>query len=269
MSKNDNRSLDDTAIWVSRKEALLDIAKDILPEENDVQVPNKLKKPLEELTDAMSEDVVPYDQGLEEPFQFEYERQQRETCRRLLKLLMQFTKGTAAFLESSDSSIGGYSPRYLWRVLLNEASTDLRTIQAAVQQRTLIGDSPNFQAKNLFRADIVSEHALGQAVENRFLQQTPIITYLKEDISIRPVPYAEVMLIGIAYATMLEPVKSDEAEVSFRTVSRDLLAIPHEVGHHLYWKGHMPGKKRLVYEQLQKRLNAVQNFRYQSNSMPI
>ena len=254
MSKNDNRSLDDTTIWVSRKEALLDIAKDILSEENNVQIPNKLKKPLEELKEAMNEDVVPYDQELEEPFRFEYEQQQRETCRHLLELLMQFIEDTAAFLERSGDNIGDYSSRYVWRQLLNEASTDLRIIQAAVQQRTPVEDRPNFQAQNLFMADIISEHALGQAVENRFLHQTPIITYLKEDISIRPVPYAEVMLISIAYATMLEPVTSDEAEVSFRKVSRDLLAIPHEVGHHLYWKGHMPGKKRSVYKQLQKRL---------------
>jgi hypothetical protein len=77
---------------------------------------------------------------------------------------------------------------------------------------------------------------------------------MKEDISIRPVPYADIILIGIAYATMLEPVKKNDAELSFRKVSRDLLAIPHEIGHHLYWRGHMPGKQQSVYKNLQKRL---------------
>ena len=258
MSMNDRISFDDTAIWVNRKAALISIAEDILPKEEDVQIPdelNKLPEDLKEnLKEALKEDGVPYGQRLERLFQLEYERRQREICRRQLNLLMQFTEDAAAFLERSDDNIGSYSSRYLWRMLLNEASTDLQIIQAAVQQRTLVGDSPNSQAQNLFMADIISEHALGQAVENRFLKQTPIITYLKEDISVRPVPYAEVMLISIAYATMLEPINSDEAEVSFRKVSRDLLAIPHEVGHHLFWKGQMPGKNRSVYRHLQKRL---------------
>jgi hypothetical protein len=44
----------------------------------------------------------------------------------------------------------------------------------------------------------------------------------------------------------------------FQTVSRDLLAIPHEIGHHLFWKGQMPGKKRTIYKHMQKQLKRAQ-----------
>ena len=113
MSMNDRISFDDTAIWVNRKAALISIAEDILPKEEDVQIPvemNNLAEDLKEnLKEALKEDGVPYGQRLERLFQLEYERRQREICRRQLNLLMQFTEDAAAFLERSEAKIEGYS----------------------------------------------------------------------------------------------------------------------------------------------------------------
>jgi len=137
--------------------------------------------------------------------QLRYEQRQRIVCGRLLDRLIQFTNNAATFLEGSGDNIGEYSRRYLWRVLLSKASTDLLRIQAAVQQRSpgeeyqLYGE---VSRKTLIKADIIAEHALEQAVENGFLVQTPIFTFLKENISIREVPYANVVMIGVALASM-------------------------------------------------------------------
>jgi hypothetical protein len=259
MNKKDETSSTERDIWARRKAALLEIVKEVIPTgEEDLEVPDDLKV-----------DVSPESPWLWELFQPVYASRQRETCRRLWKPLVEFAERAAVFLEESYSSEEKYSRRYLWRVLLNELSTDLGIIQAAFRQRNLkevkqpeneksrevsSHELINPQASTLFMADIISEHALGQAVANGYLKQTPIITYLKENISIRPIPYADVMLISVAYASMLGSLEIN----SFRRVSRDMLAIPHEVGHHLFWKGQMPRMERSVREHLLKRLNQNQ-----------
>jgi hypothetical protein len=174
-----------------------------------------------------------------------------------------FTDDAADFLQPSSEHKEGYSRRHLWRVLLNRASTDLQIIPAAVKQRAPRKDDQIYQevsSKNtLLKADIISEQALGQSVERGFLQKTPVITYLKQNVSIRTVPYSEVVLIGVAYASM-EPGfgQPNEEGVSFSKVSRDMLAIPHEVGHHLYRKGQIPGKNQSVSSTLKERLRRSQ-----------
>jgi hypothetical protein len=59
------------------------------------------------------------------------------------------------------------------------------------------------------------------------LEGTRLITYFQKNVSIRVIPYASVALIGIPYTTI--------------NASKDFLAIPHEVGHYLYWKGIVNG----------------------------
>ncbi|NCF67165.1 MAG: hypothetical protein GWP61_14410 [Chloroflexi bacterium] len=256
MKKKDKIDSNDISNWVKRKNALLAIAEEILPDKEKPPKPSELR--VEVSPDSYWMWVI------REP---EYIYRQREIGRLLIKSLIKFTKDAADYLQNNDNSYEGYSRRYLWRKLLNEASRDLWTIQSLIQQRTLPPEKEktsevsssrliDAQAGNLYMADIVAEHALGQAVDSGFLDQAPIITYLKEEISIRPVPYAEVVLISVAYATMLADYDDHPVdEWNVRRVSRDLLAIPHEVGHHLFWKGHMPGTGRSVQEELHQHLN--------------
>jgi hypothetical protein len=54
------------------------------------------------------------------------------------------------------------------------------------------------------------------------------VTYFQKSPSIRVIPYATVALIGLPYWYVSEP------EV--------LLAVPHEVGHYVFWNGREPGR---------------------------
>jgi hypothetical protein len=55
-----------------------------------------------------------------------------------------------------------------------------------------------------------------------------VLTYLLKSPNIRVIPYAPVAMIGIPMTCY---------GITETGVGRDLLAIPHELGHHLYWNG--------------------------------
>ncbi len=279
MNKSAETKLGAATIWDKRTIALLEfIEKEQESVENEINtVADAVKESEIEFRQQFNIDTVAFDKlkkRLEKDvplsdfilwiiFMHAYEHRQRNICSGLLDLLYQFTEGAAIILQPSFDQKKGYSPRHLWRVLLNEASTDLQIIQAAVQQRSPgkenQPDGKVSSQQTLFTADIISEHALGQAVKSGYLKHTPVITYLKEDITVRTVPYAKVVLISVAFASMQPGFgERDKEGVSYLRVSRDMLAIAHEVGHHLFWQGNMPGRRRSVYKHLQKRLKRAQ-----------
>jgi hypothetical protein len=115
------------------------------------------------------------------------------------------------------------SADYAMRQVLDRIAYDADAILAAIQQRS----APPVQG-DLELTDRLVFEALALARLNGLLADeagdgTSAMTYFSDAISTRVIPYATVAFLGVP--------------LSSRHVPEDLLAIPHEVGHYVYWNG--------------------------------
>jgi len=147
-----------------------------------------------------------------------------------------------------------FKPMFVMRTLINQVSFDLNIYQRAINQRRRLnyGDEDFFwqslQGHALYLADHVAELAMKPAMKAGYLSpDTKILTYLDKNVRARLLPYSDAVLISIAFATM----QFD----GFPT--QDFLALPHEIGHHLYWQGTMPGTDTPVLDELFSRTRAA------------
>jgi hypothetical protein len=134
------------------------------------------------------------------------------------------------FLEYSPA----FPPEYVLRTTLDQIAFDLGVIQRAFHQRLATQNSAK-AINTLAKADILAYKALKPAIKQGLIGNTTAVTYFQKQAVIRVVPYAPVALIGIPY-TSVHAINSD-ANV------RDLLAIPHEVGHYVFWHGYENGER--------------------------
>jgi hypothetical protein len=126
-----------------------------------------------------------------------------------------------------------YNENYILRTLLGQASTDLNIIQQALQQRRLqrrLQDNQlqfTHQGYVLHIADLLASKALEPAIRKQIVTaNTSVLTYLEDRIEVRLVPYKDIMLLSIPYGVINEDCS---------WFATDYLAIPHEIGHFLYW----------------------------------
>ena len=130
-----------------------------------------------------------------------------------------------------------YPSEYVFSVIFDQISFDLAVITQAANQRL----SQNQQElQTLEKADEITRRALQPVMEYLQLQDIRIVSYFKKDMSIRVIPYAPVALVGIPYTVAC--------------ISQDFLAIPHEVGHYVYWHGTL-ASGRTVQEELSHVVN--------------
>lgn len=114
-----------------------------------------------------------------------------------------------------------FPPDHVMRVTLEQAAFDLDVIERIIAQRKI---SSSDELETLALADYLASETLQFAVATGLLPAIPIVfTYFQKSPSIRLTPYANVALIGIPYTTVNTP--------------QDFLAIPHEVGHYVFWHG--------------------------------
>ncbi|GIK54480.1 MAG: hypothetical protein HND44_05745 [Chloroflexi bacterium] len=114
-----------------------------------------------------------------------------------------------------------YPEEHVIRATLDQVAYDTAVIQAAASQRQIAVHRPVLE-----KADRLAQLALDVAVHSGLLaEQCTAVTYFHKSPHIRVIPYAPVALIGIPPTCL--------------TTARDLLAIPHEVGHFVYH--HAPG----------------------------
>ena len=85
-----------------------------------------------------------------------------------------------------------------------------------------------------------------QQTEDKHPKQTAL-TYFRRSADVRVIPYAPVVMIGI-------PVTAVGLHRGMG-VAEDLLAIPHEVAHHLYWNGRAKSGQRIPVELLARITN--------------
>lgn len=115
-----------------------------------------------------------------------------------------------------------YPPTYALRATIDQIAYDLDLIQRAQQQRTK-GSSSREMRETLARADILAYRALEPAIRQGLIDNTTVVTYFQKVVNVRIIPYAPVAFVGLPLSAMTAP--------------RDLLAIPHEVGHYVFRHG--------------------------------
>ncbi|MEM7128018.1 MAG: hypothetical protein AAF702_16910 [Chloroflexota bacterium] len=161
-----------------------------------------------------------------------------------------------------------YTFDYILRTLSSQIMNDVSIIQQAYTQRR---DNP-FEAKQetvniggkqesieqlqltaaveLYAADLMTNHALEPARQAKMIEKDSVaISYFQERTSIRVLPYHNRLLIGIPFANVLFQHHQGGIAPSF-----DHLALPHEVGHYLYWHGQIDDQP--IYKALAEKLSA-------------
>ncbi|MCA9996530.1 MAG: hypothetical protein KDE56_12315 [Anaerolineales bacterium] len=140
-----------------------------------------------------------------------------------------------------------YSPDYVFRLFLEQVSIDINLIHQALQQRQLNKDDEITQQGFVLQmAHIIGMNAVLPAINDKggFTEDTNIICYLRNGVDIRLIPYQNVMLIGVPYGVLCH---------NSQWVPTDYLALPHEIGHYLFWFRQEPTKE-ILKENLEEKL---------------
>jgi hypothetical protein len=123
-----------------------------------------------------------------------------------------------------------YPPESAFFAIIAQTARDLEVITQAAAQRQLNDD---LLARQLKRADELAYKAIQPALttflkrDDQAEPQTALV-YFQKARSIRVIPYAPVALVGIPFASL--------------GGDQDLYAIPHEIGHYVFWHGNRTKK---------------------------
>ena len=271
--------MDDKNVWTKRRESLdLVIDETIQRAEELVQKRNEQieeifeQKGVDDPFELLASDYEDWPEACKvsiprtDVYQLLFEGVQLDKSVRLLRELKEFSQNAFdIFIESlyEDSAEGfgaseRYPRRYVMRKLLDQVSIDIDCIQQTINQRQGVvstngasGYRGSQQGKTLYIADRLARLAMSPAIKGGYLPAgTAAITYLDRRIRSRLVPYHNTLLIGVAFSTMqLEGMPT-----------RDYLAIPHEVGHLIYWNGMMPGTTKPVRREIIERAKAAKIY---------
>lgn len=158
----------------------------------------------------------------------------------LLERLKGFTSSQLDYFQAlaGDNPLLKYPAARITSQFLN----DLEALERATVQRQ--PDAPAAYHEILELADQLAYRAL-QPAAAWLPEHVTAITYIHKAPMARVVPYAPVALVGIPYtvylsrsSNALEP-RSNAAPL----VWRDLLALPHEIGHYVFWHARVPVAK--------------------------
>lgn len=115
-----------------------------------------------------------------------------------------------------------FPPQYALNAVLNRISMDIQVLERIIIQRQQNGLAKELTI--LQKGDQLAYQALQPAKECGLVEEhTTALVYFEKMPSIRVLPYSHIALIGIPY--------------SCTALTEDFLAIPHEVGHYVYWHG--------------------------------
>ena len=151
------------------------------------------------------------------------------------------------WLEASPQ----FPPEFALREILGQVSFDLTVLSLAISQR-LDKSKKGAAPATLAKADQLAYAALKPAIDAGLLDDTAVITHVQKQASIRLIPYASVAIIGL-------PLNAISAETN-PNLSRDLLAIPHEIGHYVFRHGTIDGERIKV--ALRDRLTGCEKWLY-------
>lgn len=137
-----------------------------------------------------------------------------------------FAEGAPKLQESLK-----FPPQFALAAILDQIAYDTAVIEQIANQRiqaeSRTGDTNRAMLTALRRADYLAHQALKQfqpqSNGNILREKTTVLTYFQKSASVRVIPYAPVVLVAVPYSCLRN--------------QRDLLAIPHEIGHYVYWHG--------------------------------
>lgn len=170
------------------------------------------------------------------------------TIKTLVKCLTEFAPKQFCYFHtlftSNRSALNdNFPPEYAYAITLDQIQNDIDVLQRIMEQRE---DKTVAVRDTLLRsADRLASLALSHAVKARLIETDPAaLTYFHKQPAIRVVPYADVALVAVPFLTL--------------TSRRDFLAIPHEIGHFVFWYGKRRGTPiyRLVREGLRSSMPA-------------
>jgi hypothetical protein len=152
-----------------------------------------------------------------------------ETLKNLRQCLYVFGRNHYDFFKNGFAGSHGvyleplreYPKEYVLSTILQQISFDL-DVMARAEHFRMPTAMPEMR-DTLNKADILAYSALAPAIKANLLPNTTVVTYFQKSVTVRLIPYAPVALIGIPFSAIDNP--------------RDLLAIPHEVGHYVYRHG--------------------------------
>ena len=156
----------------------------------------------------------------------------QETLECLLKDLREFGPQQVNYFKNNDAPTT-YKTENAIALTLDQAGNNLSLIQRIIAERT----SPTPEQKETLEvADRLIARSLAQAQNTGLIDAKDVLVplaYLQKDPTARVIHYSRVALVGAPLTAV--PFKG-KGEM-FRPLLRDVLAIPHEAGHHVFALG--------------------------------
>ncbi len=165
---------------------------------------------------------------------------QNDSERARIQIGLGMLNNMKTFLESVNNELaslfaepesGVFSQSYINQQLLSKISTDINIVQQALWQRGLNPATQKIthQGFVLKVGDSLAAASLQKVKDTDLLPKhvTPY-SYLQNRIDIRLIPYYDVVLLSVPYGVM---------NSTCNWLATDYLAIPHEIGHYLFWWG--------------------------------
>jgi len=142
---------------------------------------------------------------------------QSDPFSQLLRNLQRFANFQLKYIDCVDSYHSRSDINWAYSYTLQQATRDFDVISRAVDQR-----AKPYYSTRLQVADAVCEELLRPAQDAGLCSSgVRVITYFNKISLARVVPYANVAFIGIPWTSFAN--------------DRDLLALPHELGHFIFW----------------------------------
>lgn len=171
---------------------------------------------------------------LERQYQVSPVPQVADTLYSLVRCLKEFARQQIEFFlggfrQGVLEPCSQFPPETVLFATLAQIGFDISVIEQVAEQRMRAYQLAQTHPDDPFvRALAVGDHlayaALKLANEAKLLRQpVTVLTYYQKSAFVRVIPYAPLALVGIPHSCM--------------GVSRDFLAIPHEIGHYLYRHG--------------------------------
>jgi hypothetical protein len=121
---------------------------------------------------------------------------------------------------------------YVYATILDQVGFDLLVLHQAAMQRT---SGSKAMKDALYIADKIAFAALSPVTLSPAIT---VVTYITKSPLIRVIPYASVAFIGIPFTCVTSnSAPYDELTLPDVFSAQDFLAIPHEIGHFLFWHG--------------------------------
>ncbi len=144
-----------------------------------------------------------------------------------LQTLDQICKNSGSDEDSLPfPNIGYHTPEMIMHITLNQIARDMSVLERAFMQRTGLRTQQRLEKIDKLSQLVADRLPFNSQLRTAspFVRFEPVLlTYFQKDTGVRILPYAPVALVGL-------PMSSLNTDI-------DLLAIPHEIAHFLYWHG--------------------------------